>query len=133
MRVVLKTGKKPGPGEDDTRTEYDGRIKKGVETTFRDDQWARIRHGEKREKLFFALHVRDGYVSDVVQEYCEFKAAFASGETKQTLEEFLDDLRGKYLDDMPDDAEGVVFYLAQRDRRVYKGISNHVTHRQRYK
>ena len=132
MHVVLKTGQKPQPGEEDKRTAYDGRVKRGVGTTFRDDHWTRTPHGEKREKLVFALHVQEGYLADIVQEYCEFRAAFASGEAKQTLEAFLNELRSRFMESMPDIPEGVLFYLFEREKRAYKGISGPVTHRQRY-
>jgi hypothetical protein len=132
MHVVLKTGAKPEAGEEDHRTVYDGRISKGIGTSFRDDQWTRLPHGGTKEKLLFALHVHEGYLSDVIQEYCEFKAAFASGEAKQTFADFLDNLRSTYMDSMPNDAEGFVFYVFNKDKRAYKGVSAPVTHRQRY-
>jgi len=132
MHVVLKTGTAPEPGQTDKRTVYDGRIAKGMRTTFRDDQWIRTPCGQALEKLCFALHVPEGFLADVVQEYCEFKAAFVSGEAGQTLNAFLDSLRSTYMDSMPDGHEGVVFYLIQKDKRVYKGVSGPVTHRQRY-
>ena len=85
MRVVLKTGKEPGPGEDDTRTAYDGRIKKGVETSFQDDQCIhyvrlsvtqdgvrRTTYSDRQKKAMFNINPnrRAGYatITDVTPE-----------------------------------------------------------------
>lgn len=132
MHVVLKTGKPPKAGEDDERTTYDGHVKKGIGTTFRDDHWTRMPHGGKQERLFFALHLSEGYLADVVQEYCEFKAAFVQGEAKKTIDEFLNGIRSRHVENMPDGHDGAVFYLLAKDNRVHNGVSGPVTHRERY-
>jgi hypothetical protein len=132
VHIVLKTGDRPKPGGADKRTAYDGRVKKGVGTSFRDDRWTRTPCGQEPERLAFALHISEGYLADVIQEYCEFKAAYVSGDAEQTFEEFLNALRSRYLDEMPDGHDGFVFFLIEKDKRLYNGVSKPVTHRHRH-
>lgn len=129
--IELKTGT-VSEGGGDKRSVYKGCIDKRIDSTFLDDVWIRTTYDGKRKKLFFALYLREGEFLDVVQEYERFRDKSEEGKSDMKVVDFLNNLRNRYLEMMPDTAVGsYVFSLVERDGRLYKLQSREVSSRER--
>jgi hypothetical protein len=132
LSLILKTGHLPENGKSDTRTQYNGKVDLTTGTTYNDDHWSRKPYDGDKETIYFALHVSPAHLEDVIHEIEDFKKKCRTNTAKESAADFLNKLRGNYIQKMPKTAEGnLVYALLDGLNNLHFKKSEEVTHRER--
>jgi hypothetical protein len=139
IRLELKVGKGPEENQADTREIFSGLVDTTVGSAPTDDKWLHRMPGQRQDDLYFALHVSQGHVEDILKEIYDYNQSVKFSETDAACSSkpispvaFVTGLRRRYINRMPTTAEGKVIYgVLLGNGRLQFRCSKDVTHRQR--